>query len=331
MQNFLKIKKPFNYFSVRLFQDLIKPFNYSSYFSKTFSTFPKMSVHDIPLPENIFLLGYGAIGKCFTEILFHNFPKAKVTVLDLNSPPADKRFKYIQLKISKDNIGTFLDYVGKGDILVDLSTNIDCLAIWSLCVKKGVMYLNTAMEEWEDSENPTSFPKNFEELYKTTLLFRHDEVKGFKIWDAEKGATTVFEHGMNPGLISHFAKTGILDAARYFLKNQQNEEFKDLDFKEIERWLNEKNYSKLAQALGLHTIHCSEMDDQLMKYPPTDTKKKFYNTWSCRGFLTEGMVPIQVARGSHEDAVNKEYPRVHSDKLIMSWAPSNHFWGIILK
>jgi homospermidine synthase len=198
-------------------------------------------------------------------------------------------------------------------------------------VKKGVMYLNTAMEEWEDSENPISFPKDYEDLYKTTLLYRHDIVRDFKIWDSEKGATTIFEHGMNPGLISHFAKTGILDAARYFLKNQQKEEFKDLDFKAIENWLNLKNYSKLAQALGLHTIHCSEKDDQVMKHPPNDTKIKFYNTWSCRGFLTEGMVPIQAARGSHEDETHEDFPRVKNEKLIMSWAPSNHFWGILRK
>jgi homospermidine synthase len=53
--------------------------------------------------------------------------------------------------------------------------------------------------------------------------------------------------------------------------------------------------------LGVHTIHCSEYDNQTMKDIPLDCDKKFYNTWSCRGFLTEGLVPIQVSRGSHED------------------------------
>ena len=87
-----------------------------------------------------------------------------------------------------------------------------------------------------------------------------------------------------------------------------------------------RNYAKLAQAIGLHTIHCSEKDDQIMKNTPIDVRNKFYNTWSCRGFLTEGMVPIQVARGSHEDKENKEFPRVRHDTFIMSYAPSNHYW-----
>jgi len=33
--------------------------------------------------------------------------------------------------------------------------------------------------------------------------------------------------------------------------------------------------------------------------------KKFYNTWSCTGFLAEGLISVQAARGSHED---KEVP-----------------------
>ena len=283
-------------------------------------------LHPLPLPQSIFLLGYGAIGKAFTELLFYHFPNANLTVLDLNKDPKDLRFKYIQHTITKESIDIFLKYVKKGDILVDLSTNIDCLDIWTTCMKNGIMYLNTAMEEWEDSTNLNSFPKNNEELYLTSLAYRHDEVRNFEHWDTEKGTTSVFEHGMNPGLISHFSKQGILDAAAYFLQNKNKEEFKDFDFPLIEKWLNLKNYSKLAQVLGLHTIHCSEKDDQFILDPPKDTKTKFYNTWSCRGFLTEGMVPIQVAKGSHEDKKNNEFPRV-KDQLIMSMAPSNHFWG----
>jgi len=89
--------------------------------------------------------------------------------------------------------------------------------------------------------------------------------------------------------------------------------------------MKEKNYPKLAQAMGLHTIHCSETDDQVMTKPPIDIKTKFYNTWSCRGFLTEGFVPIQVARGSHENEGTEDFPVVRNGTCIMSWAPSRHY------
>jgi len=87
--------------------------------------------------------------------------------------------------------------------------------------------------------------------------------------------------------------------------------------------MNEKNFPKLAKALGLHTIHCSEIDNQWIEPAPKDTKSKFYNTWSCRGFFTEALIPIQTARGSHEDIEGGEdFPRGRDNTCIMSWAPS---------
>jgi homospermidine synthase len=128
---------------------------------------------------------------------------------------------------------------------------------------------------------------------------------------------------MNPGLISHFAKKGLLDAAKHFLE----EEFSDINKNEVEKYLTTRNYPKLAQALGLHTIHCSESDNQIISDDeyPTDSKEVLYNTWSCKGLLNEGLIPIQIARGSHEDIQNKELPRVYDNKLIMSWAPAIHY------
>lgn len=55
---------------------------------------------------------------------------------------------------------------------------------------------------------------------------------------------------------------------------------------------------------------------------PADVKTKFYNTWSCRGFLTEGMVPIQVARGSHEDETLPDCYTVRDGKTLISKKPS---------
>jgi homospermidine synthase len=180
------------------------------------------------------------------------------------------------------------------------------------------------MEEWEDSSNPVSFPKDTTEMYNSSLGHRHDEAEKSKHWSPNKGTTSIFEHGMNPGLISHFAKKGVIDAANYFLSRS---DWTDLNREKIAKYVKEKNFPKLAQELGLHTIHCSEVDNQWVPNPPKDLKTKFYNTWSCRGFLTEGMVPIQVARGSHEDEKSEELPRLRNGSLIMSWNPSCYYWG----
>jgi homospermidine synthase len=265
------------------------------------------------------LLGYGAIGKCFAEMLLHSHPNANLIVVDLFDH-SDPRFKWLKFKVTRENIPDLLKNLEKGDILVDLSINIDFLAIWKVCIKAGIMYVNTATEEWGDSDDPNSFPETLEEMYLTSIGFLHDEVEQMENWNTESGPTTIMECGMNPGLISHFSKKACTDAANYFIKNKEN--FSDLDFNLIEKYLKEKNIPKLAKTLGLHTIHCSEVDNQWINPPPKDVKTKFYNTWSCRGFFTEALIPIQVARGSHEDAESEEFPRVRDGSCIMSWAPS---------
>jgi len=284
-------------------------------------------IEDNLIPHTIFILGYGAIGKCFTEILVKQFPNAKVYVCDKNDLNViPDKFTYIKKKVSKTNIQEIFQYLNKGDILVDLSTNIDCLDIWELCMKNEVMYMNTAMEEWEDSENPNSFPKTKQELYMTSLAYRHDQAMMNSLWKPDEGSTTsVFEHGMNPGLISHFVKKGLIDACNYFLSHENSPEYQDLNHNLLNKYLEERNYPKIAKELGLHTIHCSEIDNQVIKNPPSDLKEKFYNTWSCRGFLTEGLVPIQIAKGSHEDNENDTFPRVRNNTCIMSWGPSKNY------
>lgn len=130
---------------------------------------------------------------------------------------------------------------------------------------------------------------------------------------------------MNPGLISSCVKQGLEDAAHYYLKDPRAT---DLDKKGLEKWLGDKNHAKIAMTLGVHTIHCSEWDNQVLSKKPADLGQTFYNTWSCRGFLTEGLVPIQVARGSHEDtSFDSEFCVVRNGTCIMSHKPSTLTWA----
>jgi homospermidine synthase len=120
------------------------------------------------------MMGYGAIGKCFAEILLSNFPNINLIIIDKLPPPEpDPRFKYVQLTVQKDNYQKILTYAKKGDILVDLSTNIDVICIWELCMKNGIMYMNTSMESWEDAEEVNSLPKSLKEML---LGFKHEQM-----------------------------------------------------------------------------------------------------------------------------------------------------------
>ena len=71
--------------------------------------------------KTVFVLGYGAIGKAFTDVLCEKHPSTNIIVCDVfELPKSETRFKYIQMKVSRDNITKIFDYVGNGDILVDL-------------------------------------------------------------------------------------------------------------------------------------------------------------------------------------------------------------------
>ncbi|CAD8110027.1 unnamed protein product [Paramecium primaurelia] len=279
----------------------------------------------VNLPKTIGVLGYGAIGKAFTEILLKQHPQANIVILDKHDAffPNEKRFKTIIYKQTRDNLTQTLDVMGlqQGDTLVDLSTNIGFQEIWTLCAQKGVQYLNTALEVWEDSEDANSCPQNADEAYKLTLGYIKDNAKKSPFWS--KGPTALLETGFNPGIVSHCVKRGLEDCAKHYIENSQ----RDYNLNDLRKYLNQKNHSKLAQALGVHTIHCSETDNQLMSEIPKDVKTKFYNTWSCRGFLTEGLVPIQVARGSHEDTHIPNCYTIRDGKTIVSKIPSVNIWA----
>jgi homospermidine synthase len=49
--------------------------------------------------------------------------------------------------------------------------------------------------------------------------------------------------GMNPGLISSCVKQGLEDAAAFYLRDPKAT---DLDKKALEKWLGQKNHTKIA-------------------------------------------------------------------------------------
>ena len=66
--------------------------------------------------------------------------------------------------MTRENIETTLQYMGleEGDMLIDVSTNINFLEIFPLCSRSGVRYCNSAQEVWMDDENAVSYPKSVE-------------------------------------------------------------------------------------------------------------------------------------------------------------------------
>lgn len=66
---------------------------------------------------------------------------------------------------------------------MDLSTNVEFLDMWPEVNRQGLRYLNTALEMWEENPNAVSFPKNAEEMYKTSLGHIKDRSEKLKEWN----------------------------------------------------------------------------------------------------------------------------------------------------
>jgi homospermidine synthase len=291
----------------------------------------------------ILVLGCGYVARCAIPLLLRHIDVAaeKVTVLDKEDnrgfikKALEKGVKYRIETVTKENLGVVLGkYVSGGDLVIDLSTNIGCLDLLDWCHFNDVLYINTSVEEWDpftigELENPAE-----RTLYERQMRIR----KLVSGWEDKKGPTAVLDHGANPGLVSHFAKSGLEGIAEKIILEKPY----DPRVGPLSMALEEKDYARLAQLSGVKVIHVSERDTQI-----TDVPKKvneFVNTWSILGFYEEGIAPAEMGWGTHERRLP---PRAifHSHgpgnqiclaqmgikTWIRSWVPGGEITGMVIR
>lgn len=263
------------------------------------------------LMGKIVLIGCGGVAFSFLELLtrVNIIPKTwysrGITVIEPKDITKHPIYPYIQVKlnhiqvaVTKANYRKLLnEHVQEGDIIVDLSVNVDSLMLINWCIANNVKYINTSMENWSIKKQEV-FKKSDAEVIDRTLYMQQIKLERLKK-KHKKCSTIVIDHGMNPGLISHFVKMGILKYA-YTHKVIDHGTMQDMLTN-----TDTKVWSKLAKKLGLRLIHCSELDTQKLKYQ--QRSDVFYNTWSVDGFLAEGRDPVQIGYGSHEDYISHPY------------------------
>ena len=291
----------------------------------------------------ILIIGCGSVSQCAIPLVVEliDVPPQNVTIMDfvdnrrrVQSTLA-KGAKYVDNKITKDNYTALLkQYVGKGDLIIDLAWNIECSAMLQWCRDNGVLYVNTSVEEWnpyKDSErnDPTRY----------TLYTRHMDLRAvIDKWPDNNGATAICDHGANPGLVSHFTKHALTDIANKILQEKP----KDPRKKELERALSEKTFNKLAQLTGTKVIHISERDTQITDKPKQFNE--FVNTWSIEGFYEEGVAPAELGWGRNEGDIpkgayfHKVGPKnqICLDSIgmrtwVRSWVPCGEITGMVIR
>lgn len=291
----------------------------------------------------LLVIGCGSVSQCAIPLILEliEMPADKITIMDFVDNRArvkdalEKGVKYVIDRITKDNYARLLgQYVGPGDMIIDLAWNIDCNAMLEWCRDNQVLYANTSVEEWDpykDSErnDPTRY----------TLYTRHTELRNMlDRWGKNDGSTAIVDHGANPGLVSHFTKYALIDIAKKILKEKPA----DARRAELESALQNKNFSKLAQIEGVKVIHISERDTQITNKPKE--VNEFVNTWSIEGFFEEGVAPAELGWGTHEYYIPKNayfhkvgpknqicLATIGMKTWVRSWVPCGEITGMVIR
>jgi homospermidine synthase len=286
----------------------------------------------------ILVLGAGSVAQCVIPLLLEYLVDPKqMTIVDQR----DNRSRvqgaisagatYIQDQVTKENLDSFLSsHLKAGDFLLDLAWNIDANAIIGWAHDHDVLYLNTSVEEWD----PYGDAKKRNPLDRT-LYVRHMRLREMKSKWTKTGATSIVEHGANPGLVSHLVKKALVDIANKTIED-------GIATDAIKSALAAEDYAKLAQALTVKVIHISERDTQVSDKPKL--LNEFVNTWSVEGLYEEGVAPAELGWGTHEKKLpsmayeHKSGPKTQiaiaqpgAKTWVRSWVPDMEITGMVIR
>ena len=255
----------------------------------------------IAFSGNVLVLGCGSVSQCLQPLLLRHLEMdfSKLTVMDMvdnrhaipNTLAAGATF--VQHEITPDNLAsTLAQYLGRGDLLIDLAWNIGAVDIIQWCHDNDVLYINTSVELWDPYHDIENTPPQGRTLYVRHMALRERA----RTW-SEPGATAIIEHGANPGLVSHWAKIGLEDVANALLASPDVSLTADRRTG-IETALGANDWARLAMHTGVKVIHVSERDTQIANKPKE--VGEFVNTWSVEGLYEEGIAPAEMGWGTHE-------------------------------
>lgn len=290
--------------------------------------------------NKVLIIGYGAVCKCMLPILLRHvtIPLEQITIMDFKDKSADLKawtaggLCFVKKKITRENLaGTLAEYLSPGGLLIDVAWNIDCCDVVQWCHDHDVLYVNTSVEAWDpDAGIETASP------YEKTLYFRQMRLMELtKDWN--DAPTCVVDHGANPGLISHFAKQGLVDIAHRMIADKIAQ-----DPSRIQQLITEQKFGELAMEVGVKVIHCSEHDTQISRTP----KKvgEFVGTWCIEGLREEGVAPAEIGWGTHEKTLPPLaivppvgpkngilIPRMGLNTWVRSWIPNQEIIGMVIR
>ncbi|MFL6661202.1 MAG: homospermidine synthase, partial [Rhizobacter sp.] len=269
------------------------------------------------------MLGFGSIGQGVLPLLLRHIEMRPEQILIIKptakglEAATEMGVRHLVTPVTRDNWRQVLEpRVGAGDFLLNLSVDVSSTALITLCQERGALYLDTCIEPWEGEYIDTSKP-----LADRTNYALREQALALRGRGREP-MTAILTHGANPGLVSHFVKQALLDIAGHTGLSLPRPP------------ASREGWARLAQQLGVRVIHIAERDTQYGKR--RKEPGEFVNTWSCDGFISEGLQPAELGWGTHErhfppDGARHERGSLASIYLkrpgagtrVRSWTPLN--------
>lgn len=244
-------------------------------------------------PKQLVFIGFGAVARSLVTIMLNiKTCVNRLPILIIDPKKLDHSETYIMLcqyarknnlsiqhvcvKLTKENyIDIFGKYVKNNAIVIELAYRVNTLAIILECRKRQCVYVNTAIDEW---------------MHTSTSLFSlKKKILAGVASDNGPNMTTVVNHGMNPGLVTHLVKFLL----KILSKKSSNDKLMQL--------CKNGKYNHVAKELGLTLIQIAERDNQITHL--TSNENAFYNTWSVIGLLDESTLRAEVSWGTHEKKI----------------------------
>jgi homospermidine synthase len=293
----------------------------------------------LPFAGRLLLLGCGSVSRCLQPLLLRHLEMdlTRLTILDFDdraTPDPDllqAGARLVRHKITRDNLeATLAAHLGPGDLLVNLTWDIETGDLIDWCQRHGVLYVDTSVELW----GSTFADHSGTDPVDRTLYVRHLDLRRRAAAWGRHGPTAVVEHGANPGLVSHWTKVALTDIATAMLAEPERLPA-PLDPARRERLqgaLAAADFARLAMETGTKVIHISERDTQISDRPKE--VGEFVNTWSIAGFYEEGTATAELGWGTHERTLppgahtHRDGPRNQiclarpgMDTFVRSWVP----------
>ena len=235
----------------------------------------------------IVLLGFSLIGQGTLPLLLRHIDlkPEQITIItgDENGRQvaAEYGVDFHNTPLDQDNYRALLEpRLGRGDFLINCSTDVSSIALIGLCQERGALYIDTCIEPWAGGYTDASVAP----ALRTNYVLRE-----MALTLKRPGTpTALITHGANPGMISHLVKEALLNIARdtgYFTHS-------------VEIPKDRAGWAQLARDLNIRAIQIAERDTQVAE--PRKALGEFVNTWSVNGFVSEGCQPSELGWGSHE-------------------------------